>query len=278
MLAESTQSNSSAAYPPSVLQPGTRPKPSRTVCRMESGRRDDERGRAYHDDRSRYSQQHGQQPPRRKRSRSPSRDDLVWGRDRKQWGRTSRSDDGCSGDSVWGSRSRSYGGRSASLPYASQAVQHRSRPVAVPRQHENLQHHGANWQQGGCGVSAHARHSPSPAGRGCSHPPYSLRGAHPHIHSCHTRLRTAKRHLHSTHPVWTLVRRRGPRASTRVRSRGRSRRRAAPASCSASPQPTAQALITSMWQICGTSSGSKATLPGRVTGRSCGGYCGAPLS
>ena len=70
---------------------------------MSSGR-DDDRGRAYqyHDDRSRYSQQHGQQPPRRKRSRSPSRDDSVWGRDRRQWGRPSRTeDDGCSGDSVY---------------------------------------------------------------------------------------------------------------------------------------------------------------------------------
>ena len=98
---------------------------------MFSGRRDDDRARAYHDDRSRYSQQHGQQPPRRKRSRSP--DGSVWGRDRRQWGRTSRSDDGCSGDSVWDSRSRSYGGRDASLPYASQAVQHRSRPVGGQR-------------------------------------------------------------------------------------------------------------------------------------------------
>ena len=98
---------------PSVLQPK---KPSSRLP-MSSGRRDDDRGgRAYHDDRSRYS---SQQPPRRKRSRSPSRDDSVWGRDQRQWGRPSRNqDDGCSGDSVWGSSSRSCGGRGASLPNA----------------------------------------------------------------------------------------------------------------------------------------------------------------
>ena len=183
------------------------PETEKKAIPMSSGRRDHERGRAYHDDRSRH-RQHGQRSPRRKRSRSPSRDDSVWGRDRRQWGRPSRSEDhGCSGDSVWGSHSRSYGARGA-LPYASQAVQqHRSRPVAVPRQHQNLQlyypllqHYNqqgqrANGQQGGDGVSATPA-PPPPLQQACSHPP-SLRGAHPHIHSCHAH------HLIRTHRVCT---------------------------------------------------------------------------
>ena len=80
--------------PPSVLQSSGCRRSRAKHDRMSSGR-DDDRGRAYqyHDDRSRYSQQHGQQPPRRKRSRSPSRDDSVWGRDRRQWARPSRTED-----------------------------------------------------------------------------------------------------------------------------------------------------------------------------------------